>query len=131
MDIKFSHHKPLLYEFLKKKFKSCNWEAGVIITIGNTIYSKNPISKDEEVHETVHVRQQQSYGVTKWWDEYVANKDFRLSQEIEAYKAQALFINENGNRKDRRFKIPRIAELLSSDLYGNLISYDEAFELLK
>lgn len=82
---------------------------------------------DLYVHESIHMKQQENYegGVTKWWVDYLEDRDFRLSQELEAYGAQLAMFNELPNRVFERVK-DRLASDLASEYYGKLISYGMA-----
>lgn len=121
--MKLSNRIPPIYFTLKKKF-NVNWDKGVIITYGDTVYCKYPLSDDLIVHEQTHIKQQLDYGVEKWWDRYLIDKDFRLSQELEAYKNQANFLKGNKER------IEKILKDISSSMYGNMITYEEARQLI-
>lgn len=79
------------------------------------------------VHEETHHRQQEKYGLDNWVDKYLSDTQFRLDMEIEAYRNQLQAMN----RKERRELLKICAGDLSSNLYGNIISFNEAVELLK
>lgn len=101
---------------------------------GNIIYNPHnlPLEMHIIVHEEVHEKQQEKIGVKKWWDKYLEDKDFRLSQEIPAYQAQYQFVM--GIVKDRN-KLARFLHLIASDLsgklYGNMVQYNEAVQKIK
>lgn len=95
---------------------------------GDTIY--NPygidISPDLEHHESIHTKQQAS-NPELWWYNYLYKKDFRLSQELEAYGEQYLFVKKHvPNNRLRKWKLEHFAKAVSSELYGNLITYYQA-----
>lgn len=99
-----------------------------IFCFGDTIY--NPfhieITKDLEIHEEVHYKQQGGLPEA-WWIRYIYDLAFRLSQEIEAYGTQWLFINSlNMSSKIKRWKLEQMALALSGPLYSHLLSYGEA-----
>lgn len=100
MDIKYSKNIPPIFFKCKKEF-GVTWDMGIVITYGDTIYSKfgDNITEDLKVHESTHVRQQLGIGKDIWWDKYFNDRDFRYVQEIEAYKNQLNYINENCNKK--------------------------------
>ncbi len=126
------HEKPAIYETLKEKF-NVHWEGqgGCVISYFPHIYSKHPIPLDLEKHEEVHLRQQQEMGVEKWWETYINNKNFRLLQEVEAYKAQIEWINKAIKDREVRFRrVDRLLKDLSGEMYGSLITYSEARKLL-
>lgn len=105
----------------------------VIYTYGDTVYIPNgePLSDDLEVHESVHVVQQAEMGADVWWKRFLDEPEFRLSQELEAYRAQWLFIKVNKNRKIKRAMFKHIVDSLSSPTYGNMVTRIEAEELLE
>lgn len=125
--------KPAIYDRLKSRFQTIDWEKGLAIVFGDKIYAKFPLPNDVIAHELMHVKQQKEMGAVVWWDKYLEDDEFRLSQEIEAYQAQAKYIREHteqSNRDWRRMALKRIAQDLSSSIYGNMISYDKACQLL-
>lgn len=108
----------------------------VVFTYGDTLYNptKADISFDLMAHEQVHEKQHLNYngGAEAWWKEYLINKDFRLSQEVEAYRKQwSVFCTKVTDRNDRRRFIKLIAGDLSSAIYGNVVTLNEAINLIK
>lgn len=100
---------------------------------GDTIYNpfKLEVAKDLEVHEEVHSKQQGEFPDV-WYYKYFNDLQFRLEQEKEAYGEQYKFIkglDMSRNLKD--WKKEKMAEALSGELYGNLISYVEAERLIR
>lgn len=96
-----------------------------VFTWGDIIYNPNRvrIPKDLEVHESVHMKQQAGYP-KMWWERYLVDPKFRLSQELEAYITQFRYY-----KKINKSWMPfarRIAGDLSSSLYGYIISYSDA-----
>jgi len=129
--ITYSTQKPPIYQKCVDAF-GVDWEDGVIFTYGETIYCKhNPIHPSKQVHEGVHVLQQREYGKDPWWDRYLEDIDFRLQQEKEAYLVESEWAHKNIKDRNERVRfIIRNARTLSSSMYGNIISYSEAFKLL-
>lgn len=99
----------------------------VVFTYYPHIYvpSGRELPPDLQVHENIHLHQQEEMTVKVWWMRYLKDPDFRLEQELEAYGAQARFWKPWGN-KMFRFKVMDFARDLSSDAYGNIISFAEA-----
>lgn len=95
---------------------------------GLDIYSNYPLTPDLMVHELVHLRQQEKHGLVEWIHDYLYDKDFRLEQELEAYREQLKSIKER-NHRARLHMIS--AQQLASPMYGNIINYQEAYNLLK
>lgn len=126
-------HTPApVYQKLKEKF-GVDWHKGLIMSYAPNIHYKYDTLSDEKwEHEMTHVRQQTAYGLEKWWEDYIADPKFRLSQEIEAYRNEVNFIRKTINDREYRFKLIRqIAKDLSSSMYGNIISCEDAINLFR
>lgn len=124
------HNKPAIYDVLKDKF-GVNWDDGIIITYAPDIYCKFPLTEFKVEHEITHITQQEKYGVDEWWNRYLIDVEFRLSQEIEAYLNEARLIKKKVKDRNKRFLyIQQISKDLSSSIYGNIISYEQASKLL-
>lgn len=122
--MKPQHDFPLL-ETYSKFFKIT---PTIIFAYDNCIYSDYKLTPDLLIHETVHLKQQNKIGLDKWVFNYLHNPIFRLNQEIEAYIAQINSIKD----KNQKYKLLLTsAEVLSSDLYGNIISYNNAIKKLQ
>ncbi len=132
MEVKFSNEKPPIYERCVAAFgPMVDWDDGIIFTYGDTIHCKGDIPPDLVVHESVHIRQQTAMGADKWWDKYLVDAAFRLSQEVEAYKAQVKWIYANVKDRNESFRLrAKIYGFLSSSLYGNLVTSAEARALV-
>jgi hypothetical protein len=128
--MRISQQKPPIYDKCVEHF-GVDWEDGVIFTYGDTIYCKYDLSENKIVHESTHIKQQDD-DPDEWWNKYFNDPEFRLQQELEAYKNESVWINKN--IKDRNYKtllITENARALSSKMYGNIISFSEAYRLLK
>lgn len=104
-----------------------------IFCYGNTIY--NPfdikITPDLEAHEEVHV-EQQGNDPDAWWTKYISDPQFRTEQEIEAYGVQLSFAKKNGvSGKLLYWLEDKLADALSGDVYGNLLTFGEAKSKIK
>lgn len=131
--MKISTKIPAIYKTLHKKF-GATWDDLIIICVGDTVYTKDPsiLREDLLVHEKVHEVQQRVEGSAGWWNKYIEDPQFRLSQEIEAYKIQAHWVRENINDRNlRRRYFKSMANDLSSEMYGNLVTFDQAMEIIK
>ena len=127
-----SHEKPPIFEDCVKAF-GITWDEGIAFTYGDTVFCKNNLTTDLLVHESVHVKQQASYfgGSEYWWKKYIEDKDFRLSQEVEAYKSQLEWYKRNIKDRNTLFKAYNsIWNILSGPMYGNMITASEAARLL-
>ncbi len=103
----------------------------VVFTYGNILYNPTgePVSDDLMIHEQVHEKQQAIIGVNDWWVRYLEDKTFRLTQEVEAYQAQLKSVQ--GTRDYKRQFLQYISKSLASKLYGNILTWQEAKELIK
>lgn len=128
--MKISHEIPPIYYKCKEQF-GVDWNKGVIITYGDTIYSKDKITPDLEVHEATHIKQQKEIGVEKWWERYFKDKEFRLEQEKEAYINQYNWIKKN--IKDRNTKTRLRYHIIKSMVlfYGDMINEEDALKIIK
>lgn len=134
MDFKISHEIPPIYARLREAFgPRVDWRMGTVIAYGDTIYAKDDMPDSLIAHETTHLKQQAKVGVEIWWEGYIKDPIFRLTQEAEAYKAQIDFIRDvdKASRQVLRSTIAWLARELSSSMYGNMISYEDARNLLK
>lgn len=106
----------------------------VVFTYGDTIYSPagTELPKHLIVHESIHSKQQLAMGVEAWWKKYIEDESFRLEQELEAYAAQyKQFCKDKKVVTRQYYFLDLIAKDLSSALYGNLVDYNTAKNLIK
>ena len=118
--------------FDKIKVVFPNLPSGVIFTYGDILYnpSKSGIPDHLRIHEKTHMVQQGD-DPEGWWDRYLSDKEFRISQEVEAYRKQYRFFKSTCKIKSR---IPTFLEKIVKDLsgmiYGNIIGFEEAKKLI-
>lgn len=100
-----------------------------VFTYGDTIYNPGnwPLSPDLKVHEGAH-EVQQGANPEQWWKRYLEDRQFRLAQELEAYRIQWKFYKDFANRQQKREFLKKISGDLSSKMYGNIISRSEALD---
>lgn len=108
-----------------------NFEKGTIFAYDGKIYARRMLPDDVIAHEMVHLRQQKEIGVENWWKKYFVDPKFRLEQEVEAYRSQYSYLQHHSNRNHRRMMVDHIVETLSGPIYGNLVSEEEALNLIK
>lgn len=104
-----------------------------IWTYGEFIYNphKQPINNLLLEHEKVHSKQQ-GESPAHWWTNYFENKDFRLSQEVEAYHRQYQIVKPLIKGRNELFNfLKAMAKELSSPMYGNMCSLQEAIGFIK
>ena len=124
IDIRPQSDFPLMEEY-QKKFAITD---GTIFALGLSIYTNNPLTPDLLVHEIEHLKQQDKIGVKEWVYDFLEYPQKRLEFEVQAYKAQLRSIKDRNHRD----KVRRASALnLSSALYGNIISYEDAFKKIK
>lgn len=108
--------------------------SNTIFTYGDTIYApmlRGQLPPDIIAHEEIHARQQ-GEDPEAWWDRYIVDKEFRLNQEVQAYRTQYRFFCRFIKDRGRQFQLLRIiASDLASPLYGNLVPFLTATQLIK
>jgi len=123
MKIKISKKKPLIFWILKWKY-SVKWGT-LVIAWGNTIYSGENFSDDLYVHEITHLTRQR-YSKLRgliWWWKYLKNPQFRMNEELEAYRNQWKFIKKTvQDRNKRSVLLEHIVASFSGKMYGNIIT---------
>jgi hypothetical protein len=119
-----------------------NLRPSVVFTYGNTLCNPSgmPIPGHLMAHEKTHTKQQAGEPA-RWWDKYLADPRFRLSQEVEAYHRQFVFRRDEIMRQRHLSIVKRetlcklfvsiIASDLSSEMYGNCVVFEEAVKLIK
>ena len=125
--------KPLKAYLFRLRFgKEASYEKGVIFVFNQKIYTRYPLSEHLIVHEETHIQQQGNLlGSIKWVMMYMLSASFRLRQELEAYRAQYKYIFKHSNRNEANTLLLRISKDLSSEMYGDIISFDEAKRLIR
>lgn len=111
-----------------------DFNKGTVFTVGETIHTKQPIPKDLMVHELTHVRQQRDFegGYEEWWNRYLEDPKFRYTQELEAYRAQYGWIKHNVKDRNQAHKLfMLIAQQLSGEMYGKVVTLQEAMKAIK
>ncbi len=115
---------PLMEEYKAQGFDITD---KTIFALGVDIYTNYNLSPDLMVHELVHLKQQQEVGVKEWVYDFLYVPAKRLEYELEAYKIQIHSIKDRNHRAKVWLQS---AKSLSSSLYGNIISYEDAKEQL-
>lgn len=126
---------PLLKKVVKRFGLSKEQLRSIIFTYGDTIYCDMPLSYALQAHELTHVFRQEQYGVKEWWDRYMKDDKFRLDQELEAYMVQyeVMKIHDVNVFSPPKAEMAavKMAQDLSSKMYGEIIDEDKALELIK
>ena len=117
-------------EKIKERFDLGN--RTVVFTYGDTLYNPSGVTIPDHliVHEQTHTKQQAD--PVAWWDRYLEDDAFRLSQELEAYRNQYKFVKGTVNNKNIAFSfLLSVSKDLSSELYGNIISMNDAVKKIE
>lgn len=119
---------PPIYDKIVAAFPAVTRNRGVVFTYGNTLYNPGgwPIDEPLMTHEETHSAQQGKMGKDAWWDKYLVDPAFRTEQELEAYQAQFKVAKQRFDRPVWRRELKRLAKDLSSGIYGNILSYEQA-----
>lgn len=88
------------------------------------------VRQDLIVHEEIHLKQQGD-NYDDWLKRYQTDKEFRIAQEVEAYRGQLKYIEKIRGHADMLSATVFFAKFLSSDVYGNVITADEAIKKLQ
>lgn len=122
---------PPNYDAIQKAF-GLHRNDGIVFTYGDTIYNPDGSDLPDHLmeHEQTHERQQAAMTPAKWWEQYLADPAFRLSQEVEAYQVQYGCLCRNYNRKYRKHVLPQIAKHLASYMYGHVVTKEQATALI-
>jgi len=103
----------------------------ILFSWGDKIYNPMDVDIPHELiaHEAAHGAQQgtEEKGIRRWWDQYLADPQFRLYEELLGHRAEwREYMRRHPNGKDSARVLEAIAGRLSSELYGNVISLDDA-----
>lgn len=124
---------PPNYQDIIKVFDIAN-RPNLVFTYGDTIYTaryKGALPEHVKVHERTHQKQQGS-DPAGWWAKYLTDTAFRVAQEVEAYRRQyKFFISKNHNIKEQQQFLTLKAMDLSSEIYGHVVTLQEAKDLIK
>lgn len=124
------HDFPPNYDKIKA---ALNPGPGAIFCWGTAVYvpGGGDLSGPLGAHEKVHCIQQ-GVDIEGWWDNYIADPAFRLAMEIPAHQREwEYFCDHGANRAERRRMISIIAKRLSGKLYGNLVNFKDAKDLIR
>lgn len=126
------HDVPPNYDELVAVFgEGANWDRGATFTYAEGIYCKDPLPEHLVAHELIHVEQQEKEGGTKaWWKRYIEDPDFRLHEEIEAYRAEYNYVVRY-MKKHQHFYYLRYFAMNLSKRYKLGVDLLEAINLIK
>lgn len=118
-------------EKIRKTFRLSGRE---VFTYGDIVFlgAGGQIDGALAAHEQTHIEQQTEMGAEPWWDRYLEDKEFRLSQELPAYQKQYREAKKVIKDRERLNKfLILIARDMSGPMYGNMIGFNEATRLIK
>ena len=130
--MKIVHDIPPNYEEIKRSHLKP--DEGAIFAYGDTLYVPHgrDVPPDIMYHEEVHAKQQKVYISPQiWWTKYIYDRDFRLHQEVEAYKEQYLFVKRNTNVKIARECLNELSDNLSGTMYNLGITKHQAERMIR
>ncbi len=133
MDQQIIYDYPPMIEEIDAKFHVMGKK--VIYSWGDKLYNPNKLHVTDALanHEAFHGDRQIECGVEEWWKLYIADKDFRMGEEVFAHAIEyyTMSLDQSLNRKQRRSALPLIAKKLAGPLYGNMMSVSEAMRMIK
>lgn len=133
--MKISISKPPIYDEAAKLFGLKEGDH-TFFTYGDTIYNPDGVEMPHDliVHEQTHGYQQEmdEHVASLWWKRYIADPQFRLEQECDAYAQQYRYIcSITKNREKRARYLFEMAKMLASPMYGSIVTQAEAMKMLK
>lgn len=127
--------RPPIWDRLDAILPSAQMKRRAIFCWGNTIYNPDNINVTRALleHEGVHRRQQMRPGTSPeaWWDLYLVDPAFRLSQELPAHQREYwAYCDTTDDRRQRDFYRQQLARRISGPLYGRAISFNAAMKAI-
>ncbi len=104
-------------------------KANILYCYGTKIYNPDNcvIPSHLIAHEATHSFRQEWTSPDEWWDKYIENPRFRLSEEIVAHRVEwGQFIKDNKDRNEQARYLHFICNRLSGPLYEGMCSFKEA-----
>jgi len=120
--------KQVEFPLIEKYKEFFDIDENTVFALGEDIYTNYDLTPDLLVHENTHLKQQAEIGVKEWVYDFLYIPAKRLEYELEAYRKQLESIKDRNHKTRVRFES---AKNLSSSLYGNIIDYEDALDLLK
>lgn len=126
--MKIVQEYPPNYEEICEAIPGVRDNPEICFTYGDTVYSPLTVDFPDHLraHESVHINQQKQMGRDEWWAEYLVSPEFRLKQEVQAYRAQYKVVQRKHVWQNTEALMRSIAKDLSGEMYGNLLTYEEA-----
>lgn len=110
---------PPIYHRAERAFGVRYFRDDVVMTYGNTIHLHRPniLTDDVIEHECVHMKQQALIGEIDWWEKYFADENFRMEQELEAYRHQYAYILDHFPKHMHSHRLDFLADSFAR-IYG-------------
>lgn len=126
--MKIVNEYPPNYDKIKDVF-AVDESAQVVFCYGETVYNpyRLPLRDDLIHHEAVHAKQQDEQ-IDEWWQKYIDDPLFRVSQELEAYGQQVKFIRQRQGELRAIRAAVSFSKYLASPVYGSAITSPEALK---
>jgi len=129
---------PPIYSTLVTHFP-IKGKQNILYAWGDTIFnpSGHPVPQWLHDHEAVHGQRQLAIAaaapfsapIYRWWDQYIMDTQFRLSEEILAHRAEwKSFVKHNLTLGKQEDYLRGMVERLSGPLYGKVISPKAALQ---
>lgn len=124
------HAYPPNYDDICAAIPAVRLNKHIVFTYGENIYNpqNHNLPPDFMVHENTHVERQSK--PAEWWDKYLTDVQFRLDEELAAYRAQYKYAVDHYSRAQRRALLTAITKDLSGSMYGKLVTRKEAIQLI-
>lgn len=121
---------PPNYEQICSHIPAVRKNKHIVFTYGDTIYSPQGVNLPPDFleHEETHVKRQSN--PAEWWAKYLSDVQFRLDEELIAYRAQYAYAVQHYSRADRRMLLTSMVKDLSGAMYGKIVSKKEAIKLI-
>ena len=126
---------PAIYDRAKDVFGLDFVKDKLVMTYGENVHTHTGhLSDDLVAHEQTHIDQQSAYegGPAAWWERYLVDPQWRLEQELQAYRKQWQWMLKHEPNRQKRFDTLRhCAQCLSGHIYGNIISLSDAMKRIR
>lgn len=125
---------PPNYEKIVNVFPFVSTNKNIVFTYGETLYIQE--NREEDIsdhlleHENTHTKQQGDY-IEDWWERYLSDDSFRMSQEVEAYHNQYMYVKNKYGTNNAKRLLFFLARDLSSEIYRLNITFNKAEILIK
>lgn len=130
-DVTILNTKPPVFEQCKEMF-GIDWDY-TTFAYYPSIHTKDPNSLSDDIiqHEYIHLKRQKEIGTEVWWEKYLTDNQFRLDEELLAYRRQYNYLKERMDRNELHRLVMFWSHTLGSKSYGFLIDPKIALKEIK